>query len=219
MRHYRVDMSDVRRRTHRDAEREREEAEDMGFYTYNVFEIIPLSSIVHTDVWRLERYERVTEAIRKNIALPAIQVDKQGPRFTIGDGIHRYNASRDAGMTHIPAIYAVVVEAPELYKQPEQEKPALTAGAWVKLRDPRKLGATSPWARVDEVLGDRVVKGVKRHLYALVGIVDEEPEFIGDILDSEFEAFDAPSAQAEGVLKRWMTASPRRVARRFIGRR
>jgi hypothetical protein len=216
VKHYRVDMADVKRRTRRDRDSEREEAAEYGFYTYNVFEIVPIKDIVHTEVWRPERYERVTEAIAKNIPLPAIQVDKQGSKYSIADGIHRYNASRDAGMTHIPVVYGVVVEAPELFKPPEAEKPALTAGAWVKLHDPRKWGATSPWARVDEVLGTRMQKGVKRHLYGLVGIVNDEPDFLGDILDSEIEAADPP-AQAETIIKRWMTA--RRVAARFLNAR
>ncbi len=214
--HYRLNTSDARQRTRRDAKREHEEAAEFGFYTYNVLAYIPLRDIIHAEVWRPERIERVTQAIKDDIPLPAIQVDKDGSKYTIGDGIHRYNGSLQAGMTHIPAIYSVLVEAPELYKPPEPEKPALSVGAWVELHDPKHWGADSPWARVDEVLGTRMHKGVKRHLYSLIGIVKGEADFLGDCLDSEFEAHKPPPSADEEIIKRWVMAC-QRVASAFLG--
>lgn len=213
--HYRVNMSDVKRWTARDPEGEREEAAEYGFYSYNVFEVVPIKDIVHNDVWRPERYDRITEGIRKGDALPPIRVDKKGTRYEIADGIHRYNASRDAGMTHIPVIYSVVVEAPELFRVPESEKPVLEVGAWVKLYDPAKFQADAPWAKVDEVLGSRMHKGVRRHRYGLVGIENGEANFLGDVEDTEFDVAKRPPAEVTEILGRWMMAC-RRVASRFL---
>lgn len=215
MKHFRLDMSDARRRTRRNPKREREDAAELGFYTYGVLEIVPLKDIIHTEVWQPGRYERATEAVLNDIPLPAIQVDKQGSKFSIADGIHRYNASRDAGMTHIPVIYSVLVEAPELYKPPEPEKRPLEPGAWVKLRNPGQHRA-APWAKVEERLTFRIQKEVRRYVYSLIGIVRGEPDFLGDFVDTDFDPIDHPPPGAEAIVGRWFTARSR-VASRFLG--
>ena len=66
-------------------------------------------------MWNMDRIESIREAIREGRALPAIQVSlhKDG-LYHISDGIHRYNASLEAGFTHVPAIVSVMVDTPEM---------------------------------------------------------------------------------------------------------
>ena len=191
--HYKLDRSDARRRTRRDKETEEEEARDWGFYSYRKLSIVPLSKIVAQKVWHPRRIAKIREALEKGIALPAITADPdRSGRYQITDGIHRYNASVEAGFTHIPVIETVNVDVPHLKVAPPPEKPKLRVGDWVSLLDPKEQLASSPWARVVEVLRDRDWKGVRRHVYALVGFQHGEPDYLGDIMDDQFDAASRP---------------------------
>lgn len=182
--HYKIDQSDVRRRTHRDKSRELEEAKDLGFYSYTVMKVVPLSQIKMPPVWNQGRIDRIRKGLEAGKALPPISLAGKHPPYEISDGIHRTNASKEAGYTHIPAYFTEVVERPDLYEEPEKEKPKLRPGAWVKMRKPVQ---GYEWALVIEYVSPRHWKGVRRHLYGLVGGDANTSDFIGDWMDSEFD--------------------------------
>ena len=188
--HYHYDRSDVRKKTHRDRATELEQAKTMGFYQYNVFKLIPIDKIVPQRIWKEIKAEKVRANMDRGRPLKPINLAEQGSRYGIEDGIHRYNVSVERGFTHMPAYLTVTVDAPELYEQPDAEKPQLKPGAYVKLRKPID-GMT--WAVVDEVLGARMWKGVKRQVYGLIGGNANEAEFIGDIMDDKFDVEKPPA--------------------------
>ena len=191
--HYKLDPRAVRNATRRDPKREAEDSRNFGWYTYQKLSIVPLSRIEKTPVWHPGRIAKIREAIQKGIPLPPIVADPdRSGTYRITDGIHRTNASREAGFTHIPVIETVTVETPDLYVAPEPEKPVLRPGAWVRLRDPRGEGASSPWAVVLEYVGPRDWMGARRHRYALLGYRRGEPDLLGDFLDIRFDPSKAP---------------------------
>jgi hypothetical protein len=188
MSHFKYDKALVRRTTRRDLERELQDARRDGFYSYTTFQLVPIHTIVPEAVWNPPRIERIREALANKTPLPPIygHFDQAG-RFHISDGIHRYNASLEAGFTHVPALVSVTVEAPEM-KEPElPERPKQQVGAAVLLREPKKLGAESPWAIIEQVLYKGQHRGVTRHHYALVGIRQGVAEFIGDYRDDQLD--------------------------------
>lgn len=160
--HYRLDRADVRRWTQRDPEREEEDARDSGEYAYHQLVIVPIADVRPVSVWHGGRIERIREALRNGTPLPAIHATKaKDGKWDISDGIHRYNASVEAGFTHIPVIDTVVVKTPELRQEPEPERPVLPRGTWVVLR--KTDHDESKWAMVDEYLNQRWWKGTHRH--------------------------------------------------------
>jgi|GEM_PF-2440754 len=182
--HYKIDQGDVRKKTRRDKKQELEEAKDLGFYSYTVMKVVPIKQVKTPPVWNQGRIDRIKKGLASGKAFPPISLAGKRPPYEISDGIHRTNASIDAGYTHIPAYFTVLVERPDLYEEPEKEKPKLRPGTWVKMRASRD---GFDWAVVIEYVGPRVWKGVKRHLYGLVAGDTNKSDFIGDWMDSEFD--------------------------------
>lgn len=185
--HYRIDQAHVRRTTQRDKASEIEQAKEFGFYTYTVMKIVPIKKIKVPPVWHQGRIKQIREALTKRTPLPPIELHDAGGRYEISDGIHRTNASIEEGFTHIPAYFSVAVERPDLYEQPEPEKPKLAPGTWVKFRDPKKNRERFPWALIVEYVGPRSWKGARRHVYGLVGGNNSHADWIGDWSDDQFD--------------------------------
>lgn len=199
--HYHYNRSDVSRKTRRDRTRETEEAKTLGFYTYTVFKLIPIDKIIPQAVWREAKAEQVRKDMDRGKALNPIEVSEHGGRYAISDGIHRYNVSKERNFTHVPAYLTVSVEAPELYEKPEPEKKVLPVGTYVKLREP--IDGFS-WAIIDEHLGPRIWKGVRRQVYGLFGATASKSDFIGDIMDDKFDpAMPSPSVKKQLDAARW----------------
>lgn len=227
MTHFKYDKALVRRSTRRDPERELQDAKRDGFYSYTEFHLVPIHTIVPEAVWNPGRIERIREAIANGTPpLPPIHghFDK-AHRFHISDGIHRYNASLEAGFTHVPALATVHVETPQEQEPELPERPKLNVGDFVLLRDPPRQ--TSPWAVVEQVLYSSTHRGVRRHHYALVGLRQNQADFIGDHRDDQldiptrsatpppkvvdaFKAYDMwpreapPPAWVQRVASRWL---------------
>lgn len=198
---YKLDRADAQRWTQRDKESDARSAREYGFYGYHVLKVLPLRDIHSEAVWNTGRIESIREAIREGKALPAIQVSQhKDGKYHISDGIHRYNASLEAGFTHVPAIVSVMVDTPEMKEAPEPEKPKLQVGDWVILREP--VRGESEWARVEEVLPSKTWQGVRRHFYGLVGVRHGEGDFIGDHRDDQFDPAPSPpsSTMQEAVM-------------------
>lgn len=190
--HYRVDESVVKRKTRRDKAREHEEARAMGFYTITEYKRLPIGRIVSREIWKPARARRVRDEIDRGKALAPIDVAETSPgRYEIEDGIHRYNVSMERNYTHIPAFVTRTVKAPELYEEPEAEKPALKEGTYVKMRKPQE-GLV--WAVVDEALGGRIMKGIKRQVYSLFAADAKQVKYIGDFRDDELDPGNPPPA-------------------------
>lgn len=132
---YKYDRADAQRRSQRDPERENASARAYGILTWKEFHLIPLSDIQPQKVWNLSRIEKIREGIRRGVALPAIsltQTERGRYKYEITDGIHRYNASIEAGYTHVPAIVEYVKETPELKEAPK----TFREGTYVRFWEP-----------------------------------------------------------------------------------
>lgn len=199
MNHYPVDMGTVRKKTRRSKEEEAESAREMGWFAYNVFEIVTMNRIIHQEVWNPPRFDKALKLMQQGTRLDPISVSKEPDgRFSISNGIHRFNASQAMGYTHIPVIYSVVVETPDA-QVVEPVKPRLERGTWVRLRKPRGV---SEWAVIDEYLSQRFWQGAQRYMYSLVGIEKGRAEFIGDHLDLDFDiATENPPASLVQILQ------------------
>jgi hypothetical protein len=73
---------------------------------------VPVDRIEGQQAWQESKLEPIRKALANGVELPPIRLsaDETG-RLTIEDGIHRYNAAREAGHTHIPAIVDEFVPA------------------------------------------------------------------------------------------------------------
>lgn len=214
--HYNLDFKAVRDGVRRDRQAEKETAERHGFYQYKQFVLVPVGQIAHRPVWHPGRIKGILEAIDRGKPLPPINADKDGGKYHISDGIHRYNASVQRGFTHIPVLETVTVDAPEMYVPPEPEKPILKPGTYVKLTE-KPYQATSLWARVEEYLGPYRRDGVNRHVYALDGISDGQVGFVGDWHDDKFDVGRPPRDVLEAFAAEdaAMGKKARRVASRY----
>lgn len=174
-----------------DPERWEEDAKHLGgYYKYRIA-LIPIKDIRLPKVWNPGRYEEAKRHILKGTPLDPIDVGKHGGKWDIQDGIHRTNVSKDLGYTHVPAFVSTWVKTPEKYQPPVAEKPQLGVGDWVKMHKPWGRGFLYGW--VDEYLGPRVDRGVKRHWYGLK-FKDEKGNLDwGDFGDTEFEPARPPS--------------------------
>lgn len=213
---YRLDKGDAARETLRDKAEELASAREYGFYIYHVLEILPLADIHPEAVWNDSRIEHIREGIRAGVPLPPIHVslNKDG-KYHISDGIHRYNASKEAGFTHIPAIVSVYKDVPEMKVQPEEEKPRLPVGSWVILRDPDR--GVEPWAMIEEQLPSRTWNGSTRHIYGLVGVRRGKGDFIGDTWDNKFDpAMTHPPANIQKEVEGWYGWPAHRVASTYL---
>jgi hypothetical protein len=181
---YKVDGSKVRQllAQYNDQEAREDSQQHFGGYFDHIFELVPLSKVVIDEVWKEAKYQKVVEAIQKGVPLPPVMLSKKGGRFEITDGIHRTNASRDLGFTHIPAIIATWVATPEK-KQTRLVKKELEVGTWVKLDKPID-GRSFGW--VEEKLHPG------KYNIALVKPGDDWPDFV-DLEDRGFDPVEPPS--------------------------
>lgn len=211
MRHYKVDRSKI---PQRDRRAEAESSREMGWFQMPVYEVVPISSIIPERVWKDIKLQKNLAAMQAGRPLAPITVAQKGRKFSITDGIHRYNASLEMGYTHIPIVKYVTVETPELYEAPDAEKPILKPRTFVKLKDPAKWQAVSPWAMVQSYIGPATWKGAKRHKYELIGFdqwSDGEADFLGDIMDEFFDPGRPPREEADALRE---YADMMRVARK-----
>jgi len=185
--YYKYDTRRLRQRNN--PESQAESAREYGGYSKYEIKIIPIKSIKVPEVWNPPRFEKALELMKKGQPLDPIDVNKEGSKWGIGDGIHRTNASIALGYTHIPAFFSTWVDTPDLYEQPPEEKPELPLGSWVRLNKPLD-SKTYGW--VDEKLSSRNLKGVKRHWYGL-SLVDHSGDWDGaDLGDHQFEPVEPP---------------------------
>lgn len=172
----------------------REQAAETGFYQKYDIRILPLRDVMVPKVWSAQKFDDAKRMIEEGRALDPIDVSKVGGKWKIGDGIHRSNASLALGLTHVPALVATDVPAPEWYEAPEPEKPRLRPGDWVAMRAPTFDGYEVGW--VDERLPSRRVKGVERHYYALTFVNQKGDRDFGDHGDHEFDPLPNPPGWA-----------------------
>jgi hypothetical protein len=163
---------------------------DGGYSVWRI-EIVPIKDIRVPPVWNQGRYDGALKYLQSGQAIDPIRASKEGSKWEISDGIHRTNASRDLGWTHIPVLTSKWIETPEALIPEEAEKPRLDVGTWIKLREPYS-GKLYGW--VSEQLGSSAWRGVKRWRYglALVAKGDDWPDQ-GDFSDNEFDTVRAPS--------------------------
>ena len=163
----------------------------LGGYSKWHIEIVPIKDIRVPKVWRPDRFEKAKALMEKGVALDPIDASKEGGKWEISDGIHRTNASLALGYTHVPVLVSEWIETPDKLVPEPPEKARLALGDWVEMNKPYD-GRSYGW--VDEVLGPRTYRGVKRYWYniALVRKGDDWPHQ-ADFSDTEFEPARAPS--------------------------
>lgn len=90
---------------------------------------VPLSDVDIPPVWQESKSRPIRDALTSDKALPPVRltVGDDG-RLSVEDGIHRLNAAREAGHTHIPAIVDEFVPAgaqprPLPYEAPGYKEP------------------------------------------------------------------------------------------------
>jgi len=204
--HYKLDRSDASRRAYRDAERELEEAKAYGFITWKELHIVPLREIEPQKVWNPPRIERIREGIERGVALPAVSLARnEGGRYkySISDGIHRYNASVEAGFTHIPAMITFSKETPELLEEPK----VFQEGTYVRFKRP--IDGFEVGYLVENIFGD---------VFVTVAGNATDAEWIGDIPASSFEEeIDPPRQIKEKIQGHWfMQKTSSRIASTYL---
>ena len=176
-------------KSHNDPAAQREEAKHRGGYSKYEIRLLPIKDIRLPKVWNPGRYERAKALIEAGKPLDPIDAVFSNGKWEISDGIHRTNASKALGFTHVPAFVSTWVATPEMYEPPPEEMPRLPVGAWVKMLKPFD-GKLYGW--VEEYLNPRQLNGVKRHWYGL-SLMDESGDWdFGDFGDHEFEPIDHP---------------------------
>lgn len=212
--HYKLDRSHARGRTERDKAREAEEVERYGFLTWRELLIVPIEKIEPRKVWNPPRIEKIREAIAKGRALPAISVypNKGRYSYTIDDGIHRYNASIEAGFTHIPVIVNHVEE-----REPPKKKERRTyqEGEFVKFKVPQE-GRWEIGYLYERVFGE---------VFVVIAGDRKEAEWLGDFdtsyFDDEVYITNLDPKVRENIMSHWYmnmdkTSSVQRVASAYL---
>lgn len=89
---------------------------------------VPLDDVDIPLVWQESKSRPIREALASDKALPPVRltVGDDG-RLTVEDGIHRLNAARQAGHTHIPAIVDEFVPAGAMPKELPYQAPGAAA--------------------------------------------------------------------------------------------
>lgn len=190
---WKIDRAAVNRKLKllNDPDAQKDSMATLGGYTKVRYELVPIAKINLPPVWHPVRPGPLRERMEKDLPIDPVRLSESGGRFSITDGIHRTNVAKEFGFTHVPAFIDEWVDTPDALQQAEPQKPQLELGAWVKLPKPdggRQFG----W--VDEQLGFRADRGVKRWFYsiALVKPGDDFPDFV-DLRDTEFEPTSPPS--------------------------
>ena len=191
--HYKLDRSDASRRAYRDAEEELESSKAHGFYSWKELRIVPLRDIEPQKVWKPSRIERIREGLEKGAALPAVSLarNESGRHpYSISDGIHRYNASVEAGFTHIPAMVTFSKETPELKEEPK----VFQEGTYVRFKKKQE--------------GRWEVGYLAKHLFGTVfdtvaGDL-KGADWLGDLSSNYFaEEVDPPRKIKENIMSHW----------------
>lgn len=191
--HYPVDQGKLAQTLKRDPKRELESAKNRGFYTYQELLILPLKDIQPERIWRPDRLLRVEEAILKGRALPPITVSENRGSFTIEDGIHRYNASLDAGFTHIPALITRLVETPEL----KELTPAYKVGQYVQFKE-RQEGRWQIGYLAEKVHGD---------IFVVIAGDATDADWLGDLHARLFQrVIEPPLSIKKQIQQHWYLA-------------
>lgn len=192
IKHYKLNRSLVNKllRNLNDADAREESKRTNGGYSEHSLEVVPIRDVNVPPVWHPGREKAIQEAIVSGKKLPPVRLSREGTKWEISDGIHRTNVSKQMGFTHIPAIVSEWVETPDELVPEEPEKQQLEVGDWVKLRKPEK---GLDYGYVDEKLGPRRYRGVKRYWYSvtLVNPRTKEEDWL-DMSDTEFDSTSRP---------------------------
>lgn len=191
--HFNYDETLVSRLERRDPEIEKEQVERLGSYSYREFKLVPIENIIHKDVWKPSRLASIEKAIDTGKKLPPIDLSpsRYSPgKYEINDGIHRYNASIDAGYSTVPAMITHWVDVESSgANDKEKQEPTLAAKDWVKLKEP-----------IEGFKLAMVLKPIGSKLYSLLGADKDGADWIGDIHVSLFTPIEAESIPS-GIIK------------------
>jgi hypothetical protein len=105
--HYKVDMSNVANILDMYNDEDVKDKEKMDYV------ILPLSDIRTRPIWSKEKLSIVKNKIQSGVPLEPITLVRsknEKPPYNINDGVHRTEASRQLGMTHIPALLLTYLE-------------------------------------------------------------------------------------------------------------
>lgn len=99
---------------------------------------IPISEVNVPPVWQAAKLPPILEGLSKGKPLPAIRAERGADgRWEISDGIHRANASKSRGLTHIPAIVPKErpspPPAPAASAEPRYRLEAQSGGGWYQV--------------------------------------------------------------------------------------
>lgn len=97
----------VRARLKTDWEEVRRQYRESGEWYEDVLELmVPISQIELPAPWNSFRLENNKKKIKETGAMPPAMLyfDDSSQTYKISDGIHRINAAKDLGYTHVPAV-------------------------------------------------------------------------------------------------------------------
>jgi len=180
--HYRYTDRELKRGN--DPEVWEDSKRSLGGYNEYRIEIVPIRDIRVPKVWKPGRFEKARDRIESGKPIDPIHAVRKGGHWEIEDGIHRTNASKALGYTHIPVLTSTWIDTPEAVPE---TKPTLKPDTWVKMHKPVD-GRQYGW--IDEALG-KPWRGITRYVVMLVKEGDDWPDFI-DTNDSEFEPARPP---------------------------
>lgn len=82
------------------------EFKQTGEWTYHQLEMVPISDIKVPAAWHEKRLTSAVSGVKTKAAMPPVQLSEQPgeTKLHVSDGIHRTNASLQAGFTEVPAI-------------------------------------------------------------------------------------------------------------------
>jgi hypothetical protein len=93
------------------AELARATADGSGRGRYTLIDV-PIDTIDVQDVWSESKMPKIRQGLKEGAQLPPVRLTVgDNGRLSIEDGIHRVNAVREAGGTHVPAIVEEFVPA------------------------------------------------------------------------------------------------------------
>ena len=178
-------------RSHNDPKVQLEERQDRGGYEVWKLQFVPIKDIDLPAVWNEAKAQAVRNDMDAGKALMPVRLYRQGSKWGIDDGIHRTNVSKERGFTHVPAFTPEFIATPEEEIPEPPEKPQLRVGDWIKLNKPYE---DHSYGWVEETLGSKYWRGVRRYMYGLMLVRPEDdwPQQ-GDFSDNELEPVHAPT--------------------------
>jgi len=96
----------VRARLKNDMEEAKRQYEEYGEWYERVFETVLISEIELPAPWSIGRLDNNKKKLQATGAMPPILLDfdDSSQTYKISDGIHRTNAAKQLGYTHVPAV-------------------------------------------------------------------------------------------------------------------